>query len=182
MDRISQEDIRFMTGTERREAIIEMMQNDHTPVSGTKMASVYGVSRQVIVQDIALIRAAGYDVISTNKGYLLNTPVENKIVERIFKVNHTDEQIEEELFCIVDLGGCIENTMVNHKVYGHLEAPLNIKSRRNVAEFMTDIQSGKSSPLKNVTSGYHYHTITADSEETMKLIEKMLREKQFLVE
>ena len=56
-----------MTGTERREAIIEMMKNDHVALSGTKLASVYGVSRQVIVQDIALIRAAGYDVISTNK-------------------------------------------------------------------------------------------------------------------
>ena len=171
-----------MTGTERREAIIEMMQKDHAPLSGTKLASAYGVSRQVIVQDIALIRAAGYDVISTNKGYILNTSVEEKSVERIFKVNHTDEQMEDELCSIVDLGGCIVNTMINHKVYGHLEAPLNIKSRRNVAEFMEDIHSGKSSPLKNVTAGYHYHTITADSEETMQLIEKMLQEKQFLVE
>ena len=171
-----------MTGTERREAIIDMIQEAKSPLSGTKLAAVYGVSRQVIVQDIALIRAAGYDVISTNKGYILNTPVENKSVERIFKVNHTDEQMEDELLSIVDLGGYVVNTMVNHKVYGHLEAPLNIKSRRNVAEFMSDIYSGKSSPLKNITSGYHYHTIIADSEETMQLIEKMLREKQFLVE
>ena len=171
-----------MTGTERREAIICKMQEDNVPLSGTKLASIYGVSRQVIVQDIALIRAAGYDVISTNKGYILNTPVENKIVERVFKVIHSDEQMEDELCSIVDLGGCIVNTMINHKVYGHLEAPLNIKSRRNVAEFMKDIRSGKSSPLKNVTSGYHYHTITADSEETLELIEKMLREKQILVE
>lgn len=171
-----------MTGTERREAIIDMMRKDQTALSGTKLASIYKVSRQVIVQDIALIRAAGYDVISTNKGYILNMPVDNEIVEHIFKVNHTDEQIEDELCSIVDLGGKIVNTMVNHKVYGHLEAPLNIKSRRNVAEFMEDMQNGKSSPLKNITSGYHYHTITADSEETMNLIEKMLREKQFLVE
>ena len=171
-----------MTGTERREAIICKMQEDNVPLSGTKLASIYGVSRQVIVQDIALIRAAGYDVISTNKGYILNTPVENKIVERVFKVIHSDEQMEDELCSIVDLGGCIVNTMINHKVYGHLEAPLNIKSRRNVADFMKDIRSGKSSPLKNVTSGYHYHTITADSEETLDLIEKMLREKQILVE
>jgi transcriptional regulator of NAD metabolism len=72
--------------------------------------------------------------------------------------------------------------MINHKVYGHLEAPLNIKSRRNVKEFMDDIHNGKSSPLKNVTSGYHYHRISADSEETLDLIENMLREKQLLVE
>ena len=171
-----------MTGTERREAIIDLMRHDRTPLSGTKLASIHGVSRQVIVQDIALIRAAGYDVISTNKGYILNESVENKTIERVFKVKHTDSQIEEELFSIVDLGGCVVNTMINHKVYGHLEAPLHIRSRRNVEEFMTDIHSGKSSPLKNVTADYHYHTIMADSEETMKLIEKVLREKQFLVE
>ena len=171
-----------MTGTERREAIICKMQEDNAPLSGTKLASIYGVSRQVIVQDIALIRAAGYDVISTNKGYILNAPVENKIVERVFKVIHSDEQMEDELCSIVDLGGCIVNTMINHKVYGHLEAPLNIKSRRNVAEFMEDIHSGKSSPLKNATSGYHYHRVSADSEETLELIEQMLREKQILVE
>ena len=171
-----------MTGTERREAIIEKMKNDQIPLSGTKLASVYGVSRQVIVQDIALIRAAGYDVISTNKGYILNSPIEKQSVERVFKVKHSDEQIEDELCGIVDLGGCIVNTMINHKVYGHLEAPLNIRSRRNVVEFMKDIHSGKSSPLKNVTSGYHYHTVIADSEETMEMIENMLREKQILVE
>lgn len=171
-----------MTGTERREAIILRMQEEGKPLSGTKLASVYEVSRQVIVQDIALIRAAGYDVISTNKGYILNAPVQKFTVERVFKMNHTDEQMEDELCSIVDLGGSITNTMVNHKVYGHLEAPLHIKSRRNVAEFMTDIHSGKSTPLMNVTSGYHYHTVSAESEEVLDLIEKMLREKQFLVE
>lgn len=171
-----------MTGTERREAIVCRMQEDHVPLSGTKLASLYGVSRQVIVQDIALIRAAGYDVISTNKGYILNKGVEHKEAERVFKVIHTDEQMEDELCSIVDLGGSIINTMINHKVYGHLEAPLNIKSRRNVAEFMEDIHSGKSSPLKNATSGYHYHRVSADSEETLELIEQMLREKQILVE
>lgn len=171
-----------MTGTERREAIVCSMQRDDSPLSGTTLASMYGVSRQVIVQDIALIRAAGYNVISTNKGYILNTPAENITVERVFKVKHTDEQIADELNSIVDLGGCVVNTMVNHKVYGRLEAPLNIRSRRNVNEFLNDIHSGKSSPLKNVTSDYHYHLVSADSEDTLELIENMLRDKQILVE
>ena len=81
-----------MTGTERREAIVCRMQEDHVPLSGTKLASLYGVSRQVIVQDIALIRAAGYDVISTNKGYILNKSVEPKNAERVFKVIHTENR------------------------------------------------------------------------------------------
>ena len=92
-----------MHGSERREQIIRQIQESKAPVSGTKLASLYSVSRQVIVQDIALIRAAGYEIISTNRGYILNQP---KTVCRIFKVQHTDEQLEEELNTIVDLGGC----------------------------------------------------------------------------
>ena len=171
-----------MTGANRRDAIVQYIQDSASPVSGQKLATEFGVSRQVIVQDIALIRAAGYDIISTNRGYILNTPVQAISVERVFKVLHTDDQIEEELCSIVDLGGCVVNTMINHRVYGHLEVPLNVKSRRNVNEFLNEIHSGKSSPLKNITANYHYHTVSADSEETLDMIEDMLRAKNILVE
>lgn len=167
-----------MTGTERRAKIVELIQNSDTPFSGAALAKQCEVSRQVIVQDIALIRASGYDIISTNRGYIIQGPL---VCERIFMVNHTDEQLEEELYSIVDLGGAVENVMVNHRVYGHMEAELRINSRRKVEEFMEDIRSGKSSPLKNITSNYHYHKVTADSEETLDLIENVLTEKNFLV-
>lgn len=168
-----------MTGSERRAGIIRQIQKSSKPVSGSELAKSYNVSRQVIVQDIALIRAKGYDIISTNRGYILNIP---RSVSRVFKVQHTDEELTDELYAIVDLGGCVENVMVNHKVYGHIEANLNISSRRKVYEFMNDIKSGKSSPLKNITSNYHYHTVSADSEETLDLIENELRQMSFLIE
>lgn len=167
-----------MTGSDRRAEIVRQIKESKAPVSGKRMALAYGVSRQVIVQDIALLRASGYDIISTNRGYLLNAP---RTVSRIFKVQHTDEQLEEELCCIVDLGACVENVMVNHRVYGHMEAPLGINSRRKVAEFLEDIRSGKSSPLKNITSNYHYHNVSADSEETLDMVEQALSEKKFLI-
>ena len=168
-----------MTGSERRDKIIATMQENRMPVPGKELASCYNVSRQVIVQDIALMRAAGYDIISTNRGYILNSP---KSVKRIFKVQHTDEQMEDELYSIVDLGGCVETVIVNHKVYGRMKAKLHITSRRLAWEFLEDIRSGKSSPLKNITSNYHYHEVHADSEETLDMIENMLREKGYLVE
>ncbi len=167
-----------MIGTERRAKIVELIQNSDTPLSGATLAKQCDVSRQVIVQDIALIRASGYDIISTNRGYIIQGPL---VCERIFKVNHTDDQLEEELYSIVDLGGTVENVMVNHRVYGHMEAELRINSRRKIEAFMADIRSGKSSPLKNITSNYHYHKVTADSEETLDLIESALTEKNFLV-
>jgi len=168
-----------MTGSDRRQEILKNIKESDRPVSGSKLAKDYDVSRQVIVQDIALLRASGYDIISTNRGYVLEGQT---CAERVFKVRHTDEQLETELCTIVDLGGQVKNVMVNHKVYGHIEAELGITSRRKVKEFLEDIESGKSTPLKNITSDYHYHTVTADSEETLGLIEDELRKLGFLVE
>ena len=168
-----------MTGSDRRQEILKNIKESDRPVSGSKLAKDYDVSRQVIVQDIALLRASGYDIISTNRGYVLEGQT---CAERVFKVRHTDEQLETELCTIVDLGGQVKNVMVNHKVYGHIEAELGITSRRKVKEFLADIESGKSIPLKNITSDYHYHTVTADSEETLGLIEGELRKLGFLVE
>lgn len=168
-----------MTGSDRRQEILKNIKESDRPVSGSKLAKDYDVSRQVIVQDIALLRASGYDIISTNRGYVLEGQT---CAERVFKVRHTDEQLETELCTIVDLGGQVKNVMVNHKVYGHIEAELGIISRRKVKEFLADIESGKSTLLKNITSDYHYHTVTADSEETLDLIEEELRKLGFLVE
>lgn len=168
-----------MTGSQRRQEILKEIKDSQAPVSGSKLAKAYDVSRQVIVQDIALLRASGYDIISTNRGYVLEGQV---CAERVFKVRHTDDQLEAELCAVVDLGGQVKNVMVNHKVYGHIEAELGITSRRKVKEFLEDIKSGKSTPLKNITSDYHYHTVTADSEETLDLIEDELRKLGFLVE
>ena len=168
-----------MTGSDRRQEILKNIKESDRPVSGSKLAKDYEVSRQVIVQDIALLRASGYDIISTNRGYVLEGQT---CAERVFKVRHTDAQLETELCTIIDLGGQVKNVMVNHKVYGHIEAELGITSRRKVKEFLADIKSGKSTPLKNITSDYHYHTVTADSEETLNLIEDELRKLGFLVE
>lgn len=168
-----------MTGEKRREFLIRQMKNRDTPVSGTELARLCQVSRQVIVQDIALIRAHGYEIISTNRGYLIR---EDRVCSRNFKVKHTEEQTEEEMNAVVDLGGRIVNVWVNHKVYGRMEAELNVTSRKKVKEFLHDIHSGKSSPLMKVTSNYHYHLIEAESEEVLEEIEQMLRAKGFLVE
>lgn len=169
-----------MTGAERREFIINHIKNSTHPVPGKALAELCDVSRQVIVQDMALIRTAGYDIISTNRGYIIqNMP---SAVSRVFKVQHTDEQIEDELNAIVDLGGNVVNVMVHHKAYGHMEAPLGINSRKKVQDFVVTIKSGKSSPLKNITSNYHYHTIEAENEETLDLIGQALKDNGFLIE
>ena len=168
----------MMCGKERREEILRKITNSKMPVSGAALAKSFDVSRQVIVQDIALIRAAGYDVIATNRGYICSSPVRET---RVFEVNHTDEQMQDELNTIVDFGGVVLDVIVRHEVYGELRAELNISSRNKVALFMEEIRQGKSRPLKNITSGEHFHTVSADSAQTLDLIEEELRKKDYLV-
>lgn len=166
-----------MTGEMRREKIIARLTDASVPISASKLAEELGVSRQVIVQDVALIRATGCQIASLARGYVLETMSQP---QRVFKVQHTDEEVEAELNLIVDAGGIVEDVFVFHKHYGTVRAQLDIKSRYNVKQFMENITSGKSSLLMNVTSGYHYHTVTADTEETLDLIQKSLEEHGFL--
>ncbi|WP_028234472.1 transcription repressor NadR [Pseudobutyrivibrio sp. MD2005] len=165
-----------MDGATRRNKIIEIIRKSDNPVSGASLAKELDVSRQVIVTDIALIRANGVSVTSTNRGYVIDSG--NKC-KRIIKSRHTDEQILDELFTIVDNGGCAENIIINHRYYNRLEAPLNVSSRRAAKEFMDAIESGKSKSLSSATSGYHYHVISADSEDTLDVIENELKEKGY---
>ena len=166
-----------MGGQERREQILKILKNSDKPVAGTELAKQLQVSRQVIVQDMALIRANGVEILSTNRGYVID---EERTASRVFKVIHTDGQVEEELNLFVDLGGKVEDVFVFHKVYGVIKASMNIKSRRDVKNYMEGISTGKSTNLKNLTSDYHYHTITADDEQTLDMIQEELRQRGFL--
>lgn len=166
-----------LNSEERRKEIIHAFHSENLPVSGGTLSAMFGVSRQIIVQDIALLRAQGNDIISTNKGYVLRTPAR---VSRIFHVCHTDEQIEDEMNAVVDLGGSIKDVFVIHKVYGKICGDLNVNSRRQVRAFLEELKSGKSSPLKNITEDAHFHTIEADSTEILDEVEKKLEEKGFL--
>ena len=166
-----------MSGQERREQILKILKNSTEPVSGVELAKRLQVSRQIIVQDMALIRANGIDVMATNRGYVIQ---ETREVSRVFKVIHTDEQVEEELNLFVDLGGKVEDVFVYHKVYGVIKVPMNIKSRLDVRKYMAGISSGKSTNLMKLTSNYHYHTIIAEDEQTLDLIQEELQKKGFL--
>lgn len=168
-----------MDSAKRREEIIRLLRASAVPVSGKRLGQLLGVSRQVIVQDVTLLRTQGVPVLAVSRGYILDEP---KTVTREVKVRHTNEELEDELCTIVDLGGEVVDVTVNHRVYGRLTASLGIRSRRDIHAFMENIRSGKSVPLMNVTSGYHFHTIRADSEAVLDEIEAALREKQYTVQ
>lgn len=167
-----------MNSEERRKEILCAFRSSNLPVSGGALSAKFGVSRQIIVQDIALLRAQGNDIISTNRGYILQAPLR---VSRVFQVRHTDDQIEEELNAIVDMGGSIRDVFVEHEVYGKICGELGLNSRRQVGVFMEELRSGKCSPLKKITEDTHFHTVEADSVEILDEVEKKLEEKGFLI-
>ncbi len=167
-----------MDGTERRKYIIKTLHRSKNPVSASKFAEKLGVSRQVIVNDVALLRANGQNIASANRGYILHG--DDKNISRVFKVWHTKGQTEDELTTIVDLGGTVEDVFVYHKVYGIITAPLKIKSRLDVKKYLDAFKDGKSSLLSDITSGFHYHTVSADSTEILDLIQAELKAKGYL--
>ncbi len=168
-----------MSGTERRDKIIRILKTANGAVPGHKLSQELKVSRQVIVQDIALLRTAGHAITSTNRGYLLGGSAQ---AIRLFKVKHDPNQIEEEMQAVVDLGGCIMDVSVNHRTYGMISAALDIKSRRDVAHFLSELETGVSQPLSSLTEGYHFHHISAESDEVLDEIGAKLMQLGFIAE
>lgn len=161
----------------RRKEIVEFLTLSDRPVPASVLAEKFGVSRQIIVKDVAKLREDGIKIIPLSKGYILEG---RSPFERVFKVIHSDEDVERELNLIVDLGGVVEDVFINHKLYGIVSGRMDIRTRHDVQNFLKNLSTGKSALLKNVTSGYHYHTVTANNAETIELISKKLEESGFI--
>ena len=166
-----------MKVTERRKAIVNLLLASKKPISGGELSEQFNVSRQIIVQDITVLKGLGYEILSTHNGYVMQ---KSPFVERVFKLKHTTEQTEDELTTIVDLGGTVVDVFVWHKVYGRISATLNIFSKLHVKQFLEGVRTGKSSELMNITGGYHYHTVRADSESILDKIGETLQQKNYI--
>ncbi len=167
-----------MKAADRRKAIVNLLLSSNEAISGGKLSEEFGVSRQIIVQDITVLKGSGNDILSTHNGYIIQ---KSPLKERVFKVYHTTEQTENELTTIVNLGGTVVDVFVWHKVYGKMTAPLNIFSSLHIKQFIEGVRSGKSIELMNITGGYHYHTVRAESESVLDEIEQTLKAKNYIV-
>lgn len=171
-----------MEGDARRKRILELLHEEKLPLSGNELAGKLGVSRQVIVQDIALLRAVDKNILSTNKGYLFfveKNGLDRK--KRTYKVKHKDEEIQDELNTIVDFGGKILDVVVEHDIYGQISVDLIINSRADADAFVKSIAEYHTRPLNNLTHGLHFHTVEADTEEILDKIENELSKKGYLI-
>ena len=171
-----------MTGEARRAKILSKLQESDTPLSGTALAKAFHVSRQIIVQDIALMRAENYGILSTNKGYLLRSPAsENTQPKRVFFVKHTTEQVLEEFQIILELGGKILDVAVEHELYGQIRVDLLIETPADAEDFHGRLKACKDNPLKVLTDDCHYHTVSAPSEKLLDLISEALQKNGYLL-
>lgn len=172
----------MVTGENRRIQILQMLKEQGTPLSGAALAKACGVSRQVIVQDIALMRAENHSILSTNKGYVYRAGDErNTQPMRVFYVKHTTDQVRDEFLTITELGGRILDVAVEHEIYGQIRVDLLIDTPQDAMDFSDKLSNCRDNPLKVLTDDCHYHTITAPSEKLLDLIGAELKEKGYLL-
>jgi transcriptional regulator of NAD metabolism len=168
-----------MNSKERREYIIKALVSNSEPQKGSILATELGVTRQIIVKDIAILRAEGNNIIATPEGYIIPKNQRPK-VRKIVAVCHRSEEIEEELEVVVKYGGSIVDVIVEHPLYGEIRGMLMIKTINDINNFMKKFHEVKAEPLLKLTGGVHIHTIEAESEEAMSNIMEELIKRNFI--
>lgn len=170
-----------MDTLKRRKELEDILMNSDYPIKGSHLASRLSVSRQVIVQDIAILRAKGLSIFATPQGYIMYKD-NKKLIKMISCKNHENiEEIDDELRIIIDMGGKVVDITVGHPIYGEIKGMLNISSRRDIEEFLYKLKQTKSSGLSSLTNGVHIHTIEVKDEDTFNEIIKVLKEKNILL-
>ena len=170
-----------MNSEQRREKIISVLQTSDKPVSATSFANEFSVTRQIIVADIALLRAGGYPIRAEHKGYILEKPEGHSMVKRLV-VQHDKNKVKDELYAIVDNGGKVIDVVVQHSIYGKIVAELNLSSRYDVDRFVMRINETGAKPLSFLTEGLHIHTVAVRDEESFRRILDQLKTLRVLLD
>ena len=170
-----------MEAKERRSMLLKKLRAAQEPLTGTSLAKELGVSRQIIVGDFAILRAAGNVVYATPQGYIV-PPTENaKVIKATLACKHDRDGLEQELAIIIDHGGKVLDVIVEHSLYGELKANLMLASRRELADFLRKLDDSKAEQLCSITAGVHLHTVEVPDEEVLSKIKEELRQKGILM-
>lgn len=169
-----------MNSKERRTYIEQLLKRSNAPQKGHILAEQLGVTRQVIVKDIAILRAEGKKIIATPEGYLIHKE-EKSMMRKVIAVSHTTDSIEDELKIIVKFGGIVEDVIVEHPLYGEIRGMIMAKTLYDIENFVKKIDDYKAEPLLILTGGVHLHTITAENNDILQNIIQELKTKNYLV-
>lgn len=168
-----------MKSIDRRDNILKLLLESTQPLKGIDIAKKYCVTRQIIVKDIAILRAEGKNIIATPDGYIINRN-ENK-VKAIIAVTHTEEEMFDEMNIVIKYGGIIEDVIVEHPLYGEITGVLMIRNYNELNKFIQKYKKQRAKLLSVLTNGVHLHTIAAESEDDINLIISELKEFNFMV-
>jgi transcriptional regulator of NAD metabolism len=168
-----------MTGFERRHKILEILRDADMPVSASRLAEEFDVSRQVIVGDVALLRARGQEIISTPRGYAFFAPVAGRYIGKISCMHGRAETIKE-LTAIVQLGAEVLDVQISHPHFGELSGPLNLATLEDVERFDKEFRQEDEHLLSELTGGIHIHTISCKDKELFDRVEQELDRLGFL--
>jgi transcriptional regulator of NAD metabolism len=152
---------------ERRRHLLELLGEADLGLTGGDLAHRLGVSRQIVVQDVAVLRAGGADILATPQGYVLASRLRGAAHRRVVACRHTRAQVEDELLALVDCGVTVVDVIVEHPVYGEIRAPLWLRSRSDVAHFMAQFEESGANLLSSLTGGVHLHTLEAVRAEAL---------------
>ncbi|MEG2909498.1 MAG: transcription repressor NadR, partial [Erysipelotrichaceae bacterium] len=168
-----------MDTNNRRNQIMKVISESDKPISARYLANMFHVSRQIVVGDIALLRAKGIKIIATPRGYLCEVVVKD-VIERTIAVVHKEKDLAKEIYAIIDLGGEIIDVIVEHPLYGELRGNLHLASRYDADEFLNKVKLLEAKPLSNLTQGLHLHTIRTRDEACFERILNRLEQEGFL--
>lgn len=168
-----------MGSIDRRDNILKLLLESSEPLKGSDIAKKYFVTRQIIVKDIAILRARGKNIIATPDGYIINKN-ENK-VKAIIAVTHTEEEMFDEMNIVIKYGGIIEDVIVEHPLYGEITGMLMIKNYNELNKFIEKYNKQRAKLLSVLTNGVHLHTIAAETQDDINLIISELRKCNFIV-
>ena len=171
-----------MTAEQRRSRISARLHEAQQPISATALAKQLGVSRQIIVGDISILRAEGNQIFATPRGYILPKDMAGSSQMATLVCQHDAAGMERELTAIIDNGGAVLDVIVEHPVYGPIRGDLLLESRRDIKAFLTKMKKCQANPLLVVTGGVHLHTIRVPDAETLQVIRDELRHQGILVE
>lgn len=161
-----------MRAEERRQAILEHLRQSSRPVSAGLLAERFSVSRQVVVGDVALLRASGADISATPRGYVI-LKADRGLIRRV-ACRHDGRGMEAELCAVVDQGCSVLDVIVEHPVYGQLTGPLQLSSRYDVGQFLSRCAGAR--PLSDLTGGIHLHTLSCPDEDAFRRVRDVLRD------
>lgn len=170
-----------MDASERRNKILDLLRTADRPVSASSLAERLSVSRQIIVGDIALLRASDNDISATPRGYVIIPEKEYGITRQI-ACRHSPEEMQSELYAIVDQGCTVRDVIVEHALYGQITGILHVSSRYDVDQFIEKYKKSDAKPLSDLTGGIHLHTVICPDEAAYRRVKESLRRLGFLLE